>query len=375
MLEPVRQYALERLRESGEEDEVRRRHAGHYLALAEEAEPRIKGRDQAEWLDRLEAENDNLRAAIGWSLEAGEAQTAARFGWALGMYWVMRPRHAEGRLLMEQTLARGGDLPAQMRARAIWALTACVYGSGDNERLLTLSEEGVTLSRRAGDTRAEMYTLAMKGIAILLLGELDRAARVLEESLEMFREQGDAWGASQVLDHVAVVPLRRGDYRRAAEYAEEALALTRQTGDRLAGNISLHLLAQTSWAAGEHERAARYYLDALVLTFELADRTNAAYCMQGLAAVAASRGEPRRAGRLLGAAEALLESVGIPLYAQVDHELHQRVANAAREELGEQAWSAALDEGRAMSFEEAVAYARDADEDLPAARTGISTSE
>ena len=375
MLEPVRQYALEKLRESGEEDEVRRRHAGHYLELAEEAEPRIKGRDQVEWLDRLEAENDNLRAAIWWSLEADDAQTAARIGWALGMYWVMRARHAEGRLLMEQTLARGRDLQAGMRARALWALTACVYGSGDDERLLALSEEAVALSRRAGDTRAEVYTLGMLGIAILQLGELERAARVLEESLEMFREQGDAWGASQILDHLAVVPLRQGDYPRAAGYAEEALELTRQTGDRLAGNISLHILAQAAWASGEHELAARHYRDALALTFEAADRTNAANCMQGLAAVAGARGEPRRAARLLGAAEVLLESAGVPIYAQVDLDLRQRVANAAREELGDQAWSVAHDEGRAMSFGEAVAYARDGDEDLPPARTEISASE
>jgi len=119
MLEPVRQYALERLEESGEEDEVRRRHVRRYLALAEQAEPRIKGRGQGKWLDRLEAENDNLRAAIGWSLEAGDTQAAARFGWALAMYWVMRARHTEGRLWMEQTVAQGGDLPAEMKSKAL----------------------------------------------------------------------------------------------------------------------------------------------------------------------------------------------------------------------------------------------------------------
>ena len=143
----------------------------------------------------------------------------------------------------------------------------------------------------------------------------------------------------------------------------------------MAANIALHILAQAAWASGEHERAARYFQDALELTFEVSDRTNAAYCMQGLAAVAASRGEPGRAARLLGAAEALLETAGVPLYAQVDLELHQRAADAAREQLGEQAWAAAWDEGRAMSFEEAVAYAREDDEDLPTARTGISASE
>ena len=193
MLEPVRQYAREKLRQSGEEHEAWRRHARCFLALAEAAEPRIKGHDQVEWLDGLEAENDNLRAAIGWSLEAGEARTAARMGWALGMYWVMRSRHTEGRLLMEQTLAQdGGDLPAGMRARATWALTACVYGSGDNEQLLALSaEEGVALSREADDSRAEAYTLTMTGFAALQLGKLERANRVLDESLKMYRQQGD----------------------------------------------------------------------------------------------------------------------------------------------------------------------------------------
>jgi non-specific serine/threonine protein kinase len=92
---------------------------------------------------------------------------------------------------------------------------------------------------------------------------------------------------------------------------------------------------------------------------ELADRVNAAYCMQGLAAVAEVRGEPRRAVRLLGAAEALLEAAGVPFYAWADHELHQWAADATRERLGERAWIAARQEGRAMSFEEAVAYALD----------------
>ena len=107
----------------------------------------------------------------------------------------------------------------------------------------------------------------------------------------------------------------------------------------------------------------------------MADRTNGAYCMHGLAAIAGAQGEPGRAARLLGAAEALLETAGIPLYAQVDPELYQRVADAAREQLGEQAWAAAWDEGRAMSFEEAVAYAREGDEALPTARTRTPASE
>jgi non-specific serine/threonine protein kinase len=112
--------------------------------------------------------------------------------------------------------------------------------------------------------------------------------------------------------------------------------------------------------------AAGYFGESLGLTFEASDRPNAAHCLQGLAAVAGARDDPRRAARLIGAAETLLESSGVPLYAQVDHELSRRVADAARERLGEQAWNAARDEGRAMAFDEAVAYALDEEDGSPA---------
>ncbi len=365
MLEPVRQYALEKLEEAGEAGEVRLRHAGYYLALAEEAEPRIKGQEQVQWLDMLEAENDNLRAAIGRSLEAGDARTAARFGWALAVYWVMRARREEGRLLMEQTLAQGGDdLPAPLRARALYALALCVNGSGDDQRLMAISEESATLFRRAGDRHGEAYALLVLSFAALQLGEFDRATRVLKEGLEGFREHEDAWGSAHSLNHLAVASLRRGDRSRAAGYAEEALADTRRSGDRLGANVALYILAQAAWASDEHERAARYFREALVLASEAADKTNSAYCVQGLATVAEARGDPRRAARLLGAAEALLEAAGVPIYVTADHDLHQRVASTAREKLGEKAWTAACDEGRAMTFEEAVAHALERKDDV-----------
>ena len=364
MLEPVRQYALEKLEEAGGMGAARRRHAEFYLELAEFAEPRIKGRDQVEWLDRLEAEHDNLRAAIAWSLESDGARSAARFGWALGMYWTMRARHAEGRLLMGQAMARD-DLPAGLRARGLWGLMASVYGSPENERLMALAEEGVELSREAGDRRTETYAAGMVGFAALQLGDLDRATEALEEALRLFRERGDDWGAAHILTHLAVVPIRRGDYPLAARYSEETLELTRRTGDRLAANIALNLLAQAALATGELGRADGFFRDALGLAFEASDRPNAARCLQGLAAVAEARGGPRRAARLLGASEVLLESSGIPRYALVDQELHGRVADAVRGHLGERAWNAAWAEGRAMALDEAVSYALEEENQPP----------
>jgi predicted ATPase/DNA-binding XRE family transcriptional regulator len=365
MLEPVRQYASEKLEEGGEAGEVRLRHARYYLALAEEAEPRIKGHDQVEWLDKLEAENDNLRAAIGRSLEAGDAQTAVRFGWALGVYWVMRARREEGQLLMERTLTGGGDdLPARMRARALYALALCVNGSGEDRRLMATSEESAALFRRAGDRHGEAYALLVLSFAALQLGDLDRAERILEEALEGFREHEDAWGSAHSLNHLAVASLRRGDYSLAAGYAEEALGVTRRSGDRLGANVALYTLAEAAWASDEHGRAARYFREALVLASEAADKTSSAYCVRGLAAVAEARGQQRRGARLLGAAEALLEAAGLPIYVTADHDLYQRVASAARERLGERAWTVARDEGRAMTFEEAVAHALERKDDV-----------
>ncbi len=355
MLEPVRQYALERLEKSGEAGEARRRHAQFFLALAERAEPEIKGHNQVEWLDRLEAENDNLRAAIGRSLEAGDVSAAARFGWALGMYWVMHNRISEGRLWMEQTLA-SSDLPAEMRGRAHWALAIGIYGSGDDEQLMAVSQEGVELSRAVGDTRAEAYVLGITGFGALQLGELDRATRILEEALELYRQQGDAWGSAHILTHLAIVPLRRGDYPRAVGYAEEALALTQRTGDRLAAHVSLHILAQAALASDEYDRAARFFQEALIFASELGSRVHSAFCVQGLAAVAAAQNDPHRAARLLGAAEVLMENAGI-LYVQADRGLHQHVASDVRERLGESAWTAARAEGRAMTFKQTEEYA------------------
>ena len=175
---------------------------------------------------------------------------------------------------MEQTVARN-ELPDETRAKALWALAACVYGSGDDERLMAISEEGVAVSRKIRDARAEAYLVGMGGFAAPQLGDLDRATRDLEESLRLDRELGDDWAAAHILTHLAVVPLRQGNFPRVAAYAEEALELTDRTGDRLAANIALYLPAQSALASGEHAQAARYFQDALVLTFEVSDLTNA----------------------------------------------------------------------------------------------------
>ena len=358
MLEPVRQYATERLNENGEEQEQAiQRHKEYYLALADRAEPEIKGWDQVLWLDRLEAENDNLRAVIGRSADSGDIETATRVGWDIAMCWVMRARHSEGRRLMERALDRAADVPAGTRARIIWALTVCIYGSGENELLMTLSEEAIGLARQAGDDHAEANAVGMAGFAALQLGEMDRAIRFLEESLEVCRRTGLEWNAAQVLTHLSVPYTARGDFERGAAYAREALEITQRVGDRLAGEIALYILAQAAWNRDDHEAAARYFVQSLKLAHELGDKVNTAYAIRGLVAATGEREDPHRAARLLGAADKLLEISGVPNYATSDHEFHLHTANTVRKRLGEEDWTTAWNEGRSMDLDQAAAHA------------------
>ena len=358
MLEPVRQYARERLEQSGELEAISRAHVTIFLALAEAAMPEIEGHDQVAWLDRLELENDNLRAAIGWSLESGDLHTVARFGYALRMYWVMRVRHSEGRLWLEQAVARDGDLPAIPRGKARYALAICIYGSRDVAHLLAVSEESLALFQQAGDVHYQALAAAMVAFAATQLDDLERAEAIFHAGLEVLRAAGDTWAAAHLLNHLTAIALKRRQYAEATRWAEEALACALQTGDGLGRYVALYLLAQTAEAKGDTGEAARFFAEALRGAAEVMDRANASYGIRGLGRLAADRGDLHHAAVLLAAASALLESVGAPIYAYaVDQPLHERAVESVGARLGEPAWTSAWERGRAMTLQEAVAEA------------------
>ena len=357
MLEPVRQFAAALLAESGEAEAIHRQHAAFFVALAERAHPEIQGPAQIDWLDRLETEHDNLSAAIGWSLAVGDLESAVRIGWALAMSWVMHNWHAEGRLWMDQVLARGDNLPPLLRAKALYALGVVEYGPGDAERLLALSQESADLFRQTGYRHGEALALGLVAFAAIMLGDLDRADAVFRAGLEIVQGLGDKWAAAHMLSQQAVVPLRQGDYDQAVRHAEAALALTRQTGERLATCVSQIVLGQATAATGDRATAVEHYHAAIELAASIHDRVNVAYCLLGLCSVAAAEDQPERAARLFAAAEALLASVGNVDYTfRPDRRLVERTVQGARTQLGEAAWTRACEEGRALTFEEAVAY-------------------
>jgi predicted ATPase/DNA-binding CsgD family transcriptional regulator len=360
LLETVRQYGSERLSESDEAAEWRERHAGYYLALAEEAAPELKGEGQLAWLERLETEHDNLRSAMRWLLGPGEPEKAARLGWALWLFWGIRAHFAEGRRSMEQALTAEGSvaMPASARARALFVVGMMANYQGDHLSAEPPIAESLGLFMELEDKAGTAWALSNASIAAIGLGQHQQAISLIEESVDLFLEVGEKWGASIQFCFLAVAWRDRGDNGRAKPLAERGLALSREVGERQGISSVLYTLATLAQAERDHERAKDLFEEGLKLSAELGNEADVAHCLEGLASTAGAEGNLARAARLWGAEEALLGKIEAAVYTYVpDRSLHQLRVDAARTRLGEEAFEAAWSEGRAMSPEEAVGYA------------------
>ena len=362
LLETVRQYGREKLSESGETEKFRERHAGYYLVLAEEAEPELKAEGQVAWLERLEREHDNLRAAMRWLLERGELEEAARLGWALWLFWGIRGHFAEGRQSMEQALSAEGGvaMPASARAKALYVAGMMANYQGDHSSAELLLEESLGLFRELEDKLGSAYALSNTGFAALGQGQHQRAVTLIEEAVHLFLEVEEKWGAAMMFGFLAVARRDRGDHGRAKRLAERGLALSREVGERQAISAALYTLATLAQAERDHERARDLFEEGLTVSAELGNETDIAHYLEGLAAVAAWEDRRVRAALLWGAAEALLEKIEVGVHTYVpDRSLHRSQVATAHARLGEEAFEAAWTQGRAMSLEETIEYALD----------------
>jgi predicted ATPase/DNA-binding XRE family transcriptional regulator len=372
MLEPVRQYSREKLEESGEGEDILRRHAEFFLALSEQAMSEFWGRRQDEWLERLERENDNLRAALGWALEAKEGETAARFGWALYSFWWVRGYHREGRRWIEATLE--SPLPLALRPRVLVVAAIMAFAQGDYTTTEERWEEAFRLSRSEGDTLAEAMAWVGTGLLEMVRPDYEAAASSIEKALPLF----DRFGQDPSLERYGYDPqgeaalarvflgttlLVRGDLEGAERRFEEGLESARRRGDPLGTYVGLYNLAQLALVRGDLALATRTLEEGIQLSGQTKDRANLAHFLDALAAIASSRGEAERCSLLLGAAEALLEEVGARVYNfyQPDPSLRERAVAQARAVLGEPAFAEARERGQIMTFEQAVKYALEND--------------
>jgi predicted ATPase/DNA-binding winged helix-turn-helix (wHTH) protein len=359
LLETMRAYARDRLRESGEEAEWQSRHLAYFVALAEEAEPQLTGADQEAWLDRLETEHDNLRSALAWSSTAGgDRAGGVRLAGALSWFWYVRGYLGEGRGWLSGSLAAAGDgLPAASRAKALHGAGVLASEQGDYSAARALHWESLAIRRVLGDRRGIAVSLSNLGVMAEEQSDY-AAARVLrQESLALFRELGDQRGVAALLNNLGVVADEQGDYAAARALHEESLAIRRHLGDRMGIAISLNNLGLVARGQGEYAGAHELHGEALAIRCELGDRRGIAASLEGLANVAFALAKPYRAARCWGAAERLREEIGAPLPLSERARYDNQVAAGRAASNDDPAFELAWREGRAMSLEQAIVFA------------------
>jgi non-specific serine/threonine protein kinase len=352
MLEVVREFALEQLEARGEAQEARRAHARYVLELAEEAEPELGGPRQAEWLARLEAEHDNLRAALLWLLEH-DADACLRLASALRYLWSMQGPITEGRQWLEAALERGRTAPARVRAKASTAAGVLAWLQGDLAAARGYAEEELRISSGTGDARGIGWASLSLGIVALQQGDAPAARAHLEESLVRGREVKEDPLIGNATNALGEVAREEGAWAEARALYEQALALYKQVGDQVGVSVALMNLGAVEWEAGDLEDAGAAYREALGIAQASGGRDALGCCLEGLGAVAAGRGAWARAARLGGAAEALREALGAALERH-EQRLHERWVSELREALAAGELEREWGRGRAMGLEEAV---------------------
>jgi predicted ATPase/class 3 adenylate cyclase len=357
-LQTVREYGLERLEEEGEAPVVRRRHAAHFLGLAEVTEPKLRGPELGGALALLAFEHDNLRAALAWAIAEDEGEIGLRMVRSLWRFWHFHGDLTAGRRWAEQVLG----LPSAaghtaVRAGGLIGAGGLAYWQKDFAAVEVAYRESLAIFRELGDaagTAEATYNLAF---IPLISGDVDRADRMFRESRAMFEELGDRRGVADSLFGLSIGSRIRGDLADARATAGESLALYREIGDPFGSIGARYALGRAASEAGDLETARVYFLETLEAAESVSDRTGIALSLDNLASQEGARGEMRRALRLGGASEAIKEAVG----GEGPPELLQLpdLRAEARGLLSPEEIDAAWEEGRSMSVADALAYARE----------------
>jgi non-specific serine/threonine protein kinase len=358
LLEPVRQYALGRLAARGEAELARARHAAHYLTLAERVAPALTGPAQLAWLDRLGGERDNLRAALGWAVAGGEAETGLRLAVALAPFWEGRGQLSEGRQWLATLLAlpAAAAVPTALRAQALLASGRLAQWQTDLEQAAELLEASLTLAHSLGDRLLVAEVLAYLGAVRMRQGVFDRAALLLEESLALYRAADDSAGSALALVTLGVTRRFQGDLACSVALLEESLARFQRCGHVRWIAIAQTMLGSSLLAQGDAAGAARCILAGLAGHGAVGDQAFGIFGLLLLAAVLAAQAQPVRAARVLGAMAALSEAVGAPL-APADETVLADVVATVRGQLSAPAFDRAWTAGRALTLDQAVADA------------------
>jgi predicted ATPase/class 3 adenylate cyclase len=358
MLQTIREFGLERLDEEDSGEALHRRHAEFFLGVAEAGEAKLRGPEGQGHFAGLTAEADNLRAALAWAIRSGEGEAGLRLVAALWRVWHWRGELSAGRRWADEVLA----LPSAQartihRARALAAAGGLAYWQQDARAVRAWYEEALSIAEELGDA-AEMaegtYNL---GFAFAMEGVMDRAEELFRRSKAMFDQLGERRGIGDALFALSFMDRLAGNAESARSKAEDSFRLHEKDGDFFGMLGATFALGRASAELGDLDRARSLFLRILEGAGQMGDRTSVAVILDNLADEEIARGHSPRAIRLAGASAALKEAVGGQAPPELINLSDPR--DAARSTLSEEEIQAAWQEGRAMTLEAAVAYARE----------------
>jgi len=356
LLETVRQYAAERLREAWSSDRVRERHAQWCLALAERAEPELRGEQQTEWLETLDREHQNLRAAADHLAAAGRTELELQLAISLSRFWYVRGYLAEGRRRLEQALASTEASDPALRRRAFTAAASLALLQGDYPDAARLAGHALDAARAVGDDLYVANGLSNLGAIVLAAGDAGRARQLLEDAVALAREVGDERILALSVNNLGDLALTVGDYERAGPLFAESLELLRARGDTANIARSLFNLGAVALRLGNLDEAAARFRESIVFAEQAKDMEDLAWCLEGLAGVAAAEGRGEHAAVLLGAAGAVLERMAAE-FKPFERQLHEETSTASLRLCGEELFREALRAGAELPLHDAVAQA------------------
>ncbi len=358
MLETVRQYSQRKLDEFRETARTRERHRVYFVEFAEGVEPKLRGPEQAPWLEHLDMEHDNLRAALAWSVESGDTEGALRLSGALWWFWYVRGYHREGRQWLEDVLESSRGAPPALRRKAHDGAGYLATDQGDYAAALSHFEESLAMHRAFSDKAGIAESLHGLGRVAWRQGDFQRAATLYEEALSFRNELGATAIMALVLNSLATLTMAKADLPKAASLLKESLAVNREIGNRRGTAVATGNLGTVALRLGHYAEAGPLLRDALALRWELGDKRGIVSELMELGVLLGAQRQSVRAARLLGAAEALGEAIGAPLSpserAVADYDRYVALLTA---DLGPEAFTAALTEGRAMTLEQTLEYA------------------
>lgn len=399
MLETMREYAWEKLGlDEAEMGATVRSHAKYYLRLAEESEGELAGAQQGSWLERLEWEHDNFRAALNRALDRGDIETVARLSASLRRFWYLHAHMSEGRAWLKKAWhSAGSDFPQELRAKVLHGIGTLAWAQGDNSTAGHFFGQSLAIWRELGDERGIANMLNNLGIVALPQGDCDTAQAMHTESLALYRKLGDRWSIALALANLGLVALGRGDYEEAHSLLTDSLHLRQEMGDKQgiaqsfnnlgivtrcmgkleeayglhAQSLSMFEELGDRWSVAlalvnmgfvalisDRERAQSLFKESLTLFIDLDARQGIATSLEGLAQVAVEENKMTHAATLFGAAEEIRKALGLPLPPD-RFDSYNHSWTLARTALGDTQFDEAWEAGRAMPIEQICASALD----------------